>query len=365
MASRKRKSLFPSFLDLNKVVIGVISIIAIAGATLGAFAFGALGLLKHTYAMSGVFENANGIGKGGSVEMSGVVVGTVTGVHPDYRQGQVIITWKINRGIHLGNQARADLNLANLLGGEYIKLTSPTQSHPYMDELPAVDKKCEPAAAAIGSDVLCDRRIPRWRTNTTFTVNGVLGTAATAIQQLDIGTISKVLADLTTTLTATKPNLTPLLLSLEKVSSALNQRDVDFRQLLSNTQQVTSTLAAKNQALGQIVDSAGALLNALSSRRDQLRNLLGSGSDAVIRLSNIITAERDRLVTIVGDLHVAIGAATRNLPAVNQGFAWMGPTFSDLSHVADSGHFLDAVATSFNPNVTCLILQTLGKPCPG
>jgi phospholipid/cholesterol/gamma-HCH transport system substrate-binding protein len=361
----KRKPLFPSFLDLNKVVIGIVSIIAIAAACLGAFAIGSLGLFKHTYSMSGVFDNANGIGKGAEVHMSGVVIGTVSGIHPDYQKGQVIITWKINKGVHLGNQTRADLNLANLLGGEYVKLTSPgAPQHPYMEELPAVDKRCE-AAAAGGSTQPCDRRIPRARTTTTFTVNGVLGTAATDIQQLDIPTLSKVLVDLTTAFNATKPNLDPLLLSLEKVSAALNQRDQDFRQLLANTQQATATLAAKNQAIGQIVDSASALLNALTSRRDQLSNLLGSGSDAVIRLSNVISIERDKLDTIIGDLHVAIAAATRNLPAVNQGFAWMGPTFTDLSHVADFGPFLEAVATSFNPNLTCLFLTTFHKPCIG
>lgn len=310
---------FPSFLDANRLLIGTVSIALIVGACAFAFAFGALGLGKSQYSMSGVFTDASGISKGADVQMAGISVGTVSGIHPDFQAGQVIITWKVNKGVRLGPMTTADLALQNLLGGQYIRLSGPVQP-PYMQSLPAGQ-----------------RRIPLERTHTSLSVTGVLSSTAQNIQQINPATVNQVLVELTGVVGGSQKTFGPLLTNLATVASAINQRDTELRQLVKNTQQLTATLASKNQQLGQLIDSARGLLNELVTRRDQLSTILGAGSDAVVQLSDVISTERVHLRSIIDDTHVGILAASQELPQISQGFAWTGPTFTDLGAVNPNG----------------------------
>jgi phospholipid/cholesterol/gamma-HCH transport system substrate-binding protein len=213
----------------------------------------------------------------------------------------------------------ADLALQNLLGGQYIRLSGPVQP-PYMQSLPT-----------------SQRRIPLGRTHTSLSITGVLSSTAQNIQQIDPATVNQVLVELTGVVGGSQKTFGPLLTNLASVASALNQRDTELRQLVKNTQQVTSTLASKNQQLGQLIDSARGLLNELVARRDQLSNILGAGSDAVVQLSDVISAERVHLRSIIDDTHIGIQAAVQELPQISQGFAWTGPTFTDLAAVNPNG----------------------------
>jgi phospholipid/cholesterol/gamma-HCH transport system substrate-binding protein len=332
----------PSILDLNRIAVGLVSVVVVVAVCAAAFAVGALGLTKRTYSMSGAFSDASGIGKGADVEMAGISIGTVTGVHPDYQLGQVIITWNINRGIHLGADTTASLSLQNLLGGEYVRLAGPVEP-PYLEQLPA-----------------SQRRIPLSRTATTFTVNGVLGTAAQDVQAIDPATVNHVLTELTTVLDGTQTDLAPLLTNLATVSAAVNDRDAQLQQLVANAQSVSGTLASKDQELGQLIDTADGLLSQLIARRDQLQAVLGAGSSAVTQLTALVSSERVRLDAILQDLHVALQAAGQQLPEIDQGFAWAGPTFAGLATVADQGDWTDIVASGFSPDVIGILSQAVG-----
>lgn len=331
----------PSFLDLNRVSVGIISILLVFALCAGAFAFGALGLDKSTYAMSGVFTDANGISKGSNVLMAGVSIGKVTGVVPDYQSGDVIITWSIDHGVDLGKQTSASLDLENLLGGEYVRLSGPV-TRPYLEQLP-----------------VSARRIPQSRTKQAFSVNGVLGTSAQDLQAINGTTINTVLGDLTQVLGGAAGDIGPLLSNLGTVSAAVNSREGDLKQLITNTQQVTSTLAAKDQQLGELIDTADGLLQELITRRDQIATVLGTGSSAVQALSTLISTEQANLHQIFGDLHVAVQAAGRQLPEIDQGFAWAGPTFAGLATVGNQGPWFDVVTQSINPDVVGILGQAI------
>ena len=47
---------------------------------------------------------------------------------------------------------------------------------------------------------------------------------------------------------------------------------------MTNAQQVTATLAARDQQLVALIDAADVLLTQIAARRDELAALLGSGS---------------------------------------------------------------------------------------
>jgi phospholipid/cholesterol/gamma-HCH transport system substrate-binding protein len=335
-----------SFKDLNRVILGAIAMVVLASVLALVFAVGSLGLLKHTYQMSGVFADSGGMKKGDLVRMAGVDVGTVTGIHPDFQRGQIIITWKVNSGVKLGPQTNAEVVLATLLGGHYLRLSGPVE-RPYVSSLPGLQ-----------------RRIPLERTRLPASVNEVLNNATRAIQQLDTTSVNQLLAQLSQVTADNQANLGGLLSNLATVSAAIHQRDQQLRQLVTNTQQITGTLAAKDQALTQLVDNANVLLDTITSRRDQLATLLGSGSQAVTLLSNVVADHRAQLDTILGDLHVALGAVGRQLPQINTGLAFIGPAFAGVVSTSRQGPWVDVVAYGLPALDLINVLKQIGGAVP-
>ena len=342
---RARLTSLPSFADFNRLVVGVISMVVIAGACAAALAVGTFGLLQRTYEMSGVFSEAAGIKGGADVRSAGVRIGKVTGVHPDFDRGQLIVTWKVNQGVHLGRDTTAEVAISNLLGGFFVRLSGPV-TRPYLDELPKAQ-----------------RRIPRARTRTPYTIIDTLGKATRAVEQLDVSTVNRVVAQLAEAASKNEGNVGSLLANLQTVAGAINERDADLRQLVRNSQQATTTLAAKDQQLASLVDAAKTLLDELDRRHDQLATLLGSGSKAVKELADLVTLERAQLDAVLGDLHVVIEAAGRELPAVNRSLAWVGPTFSGLAKAGSHGPWAEAVLQGLGPlDVTAVSRVSRGAP---
>lgn len=321
----KRIDSFPSFRDFNKVWVGLISALVILAFTAFAYSVGTLGLLTPTYSMSGVFTNTGGMKVGREVRVAGVKAGKVTGITPDFDKGQVIITWKVNRGVRLGSKTKAEIVNANFLGGHYLRLSGPVKA-PYMDEL-----------------LSGERRIPLERTRTPFSLIDALGTTVRKVQAIDIEAVNRIVNEFADATEKTGPAFGELVTNLAKVTAAVNERDAELRRLVTNSQQITTTLAAKDAELFQLIDAADVLLTTLDQRRVELGTVLGSSSRVVTKLADLVAGQRGQLNALIGDFHTIIEAAGRQLPAINTGLAWTGPTFAGLASVGKHGPWADVV----------------------
>jgi phospholipid/cholesterol/gamma-HCH transport system substrate-binding protein len=338
-----------SFNDVNPMLLGAISIVAIFSLIAGAFAVGTLGLLKHRYEMSGVFNDSSGLRNGDTVRVAGIDVGEVSAVTPDYDHGQVIVTWEVDDNVHLGRDTTAEIAVATLLGGMYVRLASPINratgkvDRPYIDTLSTAE-----------------RRIPLERTKTPATVAQVLDNATRAVEQINVTDVNKLLDQLGDLTLDNGQDVGTLAKDLATVSAAINQRKDQLDQLLTNTQQITDTLATRDTELQSLVDNASKLLDVIAQRRDELAQLFGSGAAVVTTLSNLITGHRTQLQAILDDLHATLAVTDAHLPQLDQSLAFLGPTFARVSTISHHGPWLDAVADSI-PGADLLgILQGLG-----
>jgi phospholipid/cholesterol/gamma-HCH transport system substrate-binding protein len=336
-----------SFKDMNPMVLGI-ALIVITGAVVGGvFAVGSLGLLKHRYQMSGVFPETAGLRNGDLVRVAGVDVGVISGVKPDFAHGNVIVSWKVDHGVELGPRTTAEISLATLLGGKYLKLGGPVE-RPYLESLPRAQ-----------------RRIPLARAKLPATIDQVLNTTTHLVENLDVTSVNRLvgqLGDLTADNTNTVGQLAA---DLASVSAAVNARQQQLAQLVGNAQQITATLATKDKSLAQLVDNASALLDVIVKRRDELGTLLGSGSQVVTTLSNLIANHRAQLDAIIDDLHATLTVTDRHQSELNTQLAFLGPTFTGLASTTRAGPWIDAVAFGLGPTDVNVIGQFLkGTPKP-
>ena len=331
--------------DLDRRLVGVVSIVAVLAAVAGAFAVGTLGVFEDRFEMSGVFTDTGGLRNGSKVRVAGVDVGEVTGVHPDFDAGQIIVTWEVDRGVHVGTGARAEIAITTLLGGQHLRLTETAGGTSFAD-LPADE-----------------RRIPVARTRVPFTVVTAVGDTTRAIEQLDTDTINQVVADLAGLSERDGAALAQLVEDLGTVAAAVNEREADLARLVENGQRVSATLAARDEQLLALVEHADVLLDRVVARRDELAAVLGPGSEAVQALARVVEANQAELDAVLAGFHTATAVVERQLPNIDTSLAWAGPTYTDLSRTSH-GPWQDVVVFGLGPLNANVIADVLGVGAP-
>ncbi|SEG82772.1 phospholipid/cholesterol/gamma-HCH transport system substrate-binding protein [Nonomuraea solani] len=320
-----------SFRDRNKHAVGLVSLATLGAILVATFLVGNLGLLEGGYHMSGVFADSGGLRTGNDVRVAGVRVGKVTEVRADYAQGHVVVTWKVDDGVRLGRNTRADVALSNLLGGRYVKLTGPV-SAPYMDQLPEAQ-----------------RRIPVARTGVPTLINDAIKDATRLVERLDTDAVDDLLTELGKIDTSRRGRVTRLLDNIGDLSDTISKSEPQLQRLLDNGARIMDVLERKDRQLGRLIDAIEILLNELRARRAELRTLLGDGSDLVRSTTRLINEHERTLVQVLDDNVAITTRLSGSNERLNSLLAWAGPTFSGLSTMGGQGPWLEAIATGLGP----------------
>ncbi|MEO5875347.1 MAG: MCE family protein [Streptosporangiaceae bacterium] len=316
----------------NPYVVAVVGTLLLTVAVVFAYVFGAQGLGQGGYTVSGRFAGSGGLKAGDDVQVAGISVGTVKSITADFSRGDVVITWRVDDDIDLGPQTHADVEAANLLGGQFVKLSGPV-ARPYLRSVPAAR-----------------RQIPVSRTSIPSTLNQSLDSATDLATRLDTASVNKILTEAAGIKPPDREQLSRMLNDLDKLSTTLNQRAPEIQAILANSKKLTGTLAAKNTQLSQLLTYGRTLLATLRKRRDDLRGALGNGSAVVNTLNQVITKHEGELKTVLSDLHVVTEALSgTNLPSLNIAMAWLGPAFQQLSQSTGNGRWLEGGLASLGP----------------
>ncbi|TMR96867.1 MlaD family protein [Nonomuraea basaltis] len=331
-----------SFRDRNKHAVGLVSVATLATILVATFLVGNLGLLEGGYTMSGVFADSGGLRSGNDVRVAGVRVGEVTEVRPDYAQGHVIVTWRVDDGVRLGRAPRADVALSNLLGGRYLKLTGAV-SAPYADQLPEAQ-----------------RRIPMERTGVPTLINDAINDATRLVQRLDTEAVDDLLTELGKIDVSRRGRITRLLKNIGDLSDTISKSEPQLQRLLDNGTKIMDILEKKDKQLVRLIDGIEIMLSELRKRRNELRTLLGDGSDLVQSTTRLINEHEKSLVQVLDDNVAITTRLDGSNEQLNSLLAWAGPTFSGLSTMGGQGPWLEAIATGLGP-VNPEVLAAIAK----
>ena len=318
----KRPSI-PSFRDLDQLTIGLVGMLVVAAVVTGVFAYGTIGADGGGYGVSAVFTDTGGLETGAEVRLAGVAVGSVTGVHPDFDLGQVVLDLEIDEGTELGPSTRAEIAAATLLGGYYVRLSGAVEE-PLLDSVPEAE-----------------RRIPLERTRNPLSLVGTLGETTDLVEAIDIESINEVMAELAGSTSRNADVVPSLLEHLTQVGAAVASREQQIRDLVGSGEVVADALADRDTELVQLIDAAAVLLETLTERRDQLAAALGSGSAAVSQLSTLLAEHRASIDSLLADAHVFLDRVGANLGEINEGLGNAGPILSLLAATRSSSGGFD------------------------
>jgi phospholipid/cholesterol/gamma-HCH transport system substrate-binding protein len=333
-----------SFRDRNPYAVGAISLLVIGAMTGLAFMVGLLHLLEHTYTMEGTFTQASGLRGGDDVKVAGVKVGRVTGVHADRQHGLVRVTWVVNDGVEILDDAKADIALETLLGAKYIRITHADDGEQRFDKLPRA-KRVIPHEEC-GGDGLCVER-----TTTPEDIFDITREATERIEATDNDRLNQLIQQLAGITEGKHATVTDLINGIRDVSTAIAQRDGKLGELLDHSDHVAANLADKDQQLVRLIDASKTLLDFLVVRKQQLATALGEGSEAVADLGRVIDTNRASLDAILDDLGPVLATVRNNLPDLNRALAIAGPAFLGQALAGSHGPFQDIYIAALGPDI--------------
>jgi phospholipid/cholesterol/gamma-HCH transport system substrate-binding protein len=346
-----------SFRDRNPYAVGLVSLLIIGTLTGAAFMVGLLHLLEDTYEMEATFTDAAGLRTGDEVKVAGVKVGRVTGIHADRENGLVDVTWVVNRGVDIGEDAGADIALETLLGAKFIRITNAASGERLMADLPREDRhipheECD-------SEGVCTAR-----TTTPVDVFDLTREATVRIEETDNAKLNQLIDQLTEITDGKRGTVTDLIEGIDQVASAINEREGELADLLDSADELAANLATKDQTLVQLIDSSRAILDFISQRRAELATALGEGSDAVRSLSLLIDTNRANLDAVLDDLHPTLATVERHLPELNRALAVFGPAFYGQALAGTHGPWLDIYVAALGPDIIGILEDSVGTVSP-
>lgn len=320
-----------SFRDRNRVTVGLVSAGTLIALVVSVYLVGTRGLLQDRYTVSGVFAATGNLRSGDEVRVAGVRVGEVTSVEPDHRRGHVVVRWKVDGEVDLGPATRAEIKVANVLGGRYLRLSGPV-AEPHLADMPEDE-----------------RRIPLERTGVPTTINTVLDDSARTVSKLDTGAINKIVAELNGIGDEDRGRLGRALSNLAKLADTVNESEPQIKELLDNGDRVLKLARAKDPELSRLLTNVQIMLDELRKRRAELAAFLGSGNRTVETLTRVIDRQQEKLLSLLADLRGTLGTLRPATGDFNTLLAWAGPTLSGLSGSGGKGPWLEVLATGLGP----------------
>src|SRR5205823_11993793 len=105
--------------------------------------------------------------------------------------------------------------------------------------------------------------------------------------------------------------LSQLLDGVNKVSTAVNDRQAQLRQLLDRFDQLSALLADKDQTLVSLIDQSQGILDLVQRRRADIAQGLQSTDQLTGSLSALLSTNKGLLNSILSTLHPTLDVITK------------------------------------------------------
>ncbi len=194
-----------------------------------------------------------------------------------------------------------------------------------------------------------NQEIPLSRTTSPYNVVPALQDASAALGKIDTKQLAQAMNALSQAMQGSPENLRSTLDGLRKISEAVSSRDDELNDLLQHSSSVTSMLAARTGDLAVLVRNSGLLLQEINARRTVINQLL---TGTVALSQQIIGAIHENKATIgpmLKNLHQTIDILRRNQSSLEKAFQTMGPFAAEYADLTGSGRWFDVYIQNLIP----------------
>ena len=318
-----------NFRERSPVVVGAISIAAIAAATTFAFFIDRIPALKQAYDITAEFKDAAGVRAENQVRVAGIKVGTVESV--ELAGDRVLITMEIDNGIEIPDDAFAEIKLATLLGTKFIDIEA-KGGGPFFEE---------------------GDRIPLERTTVPYEIYQASNQGTNVLEDLDGDALNKMLVELTKLTRIAQDDIGNALEGLNELGEGMNEKDEELASLLAGANDLTKLLDDEGDELVSLIDSSNQVLGSLAQKREEVQSLLVATNQMAREVSSLLRQNRGNLDSILTDLHRALVVLDRNVEDLDLALEYAGPSSRYFGSIFTQGRWGDIYSCGVGGQGAC------------
>lgn len=318
-----------NFRERSPVLIGIISILAIAAGTLFAFSIDKFPALKSAFEIQGEFRDAAGLKVENQVRVAGIKVGTVSDI--ELVGDKVLVTMEIDNGTEIPKDAFAEIKLATILGTKFVDLEAKGGA-PYMEDGDLIS--------------LEDTSIP-------YEIYQASNQGTNILEDLDGAALNDALVELTKLVNTSKDELGAALSGLNELGSGLNAKKEDIRSLLANANDLTDLLADEGDEINNLIVSSDAVLSSLAQKREEVQSLLEATKLMSGQLAGLLKDNRQNVDEILQKLHNALVVLDRNVEHLDVALEYAGASSRYFGSVFSQGRWGDIFSCGLIVSTSC------------
>ncbi len=306
-----------NFRERSPIVIGLISILAIAAGTVFAFSIDKFPALKQAYDIQAEFKDAAGLKAENQVRVAGIKVGTVSAI--ELVSDRVLVTMEIDNSIEIPDDAFAEIKLATILGTKFVDIEAKGGA-PYLE----------------AGDL-----IPLERTAIPYEIYQASNQGTDVLEDLDGDALNAMLLELSDLVRIAREEVGTALAGLNELGQGLNARQEDLRSLLSNANDVTRVLAEEGGELNELIAESDDVLASLAGKREEVQALLESTKLMSGELASLLRNNRANVDGILTKLHRALVVLDRNVEHLDVAFEYAGASSRYFGGIFQQGRWGD------------------------
>jgi phospholipid/cholesterol/gamma-HCH transport system substrate-binding protein len=302
---------------------GVFGIVIVACVLMVAFGYTKLPFYPQGKSYEAYFADAGGISPGNDVNVSGIVVGSVSGVA---LAGDVArVTFTVKRKIRLGDQTLASIKTDTVLGERSLAVTPRGSGWP--------------------------TSIPLGRTSVPYTLNMALQDLGQNAADLDKDQLTQALGVLTDSLRDATPQLRRTLDGVAALSRSINANDEALGQLLARARSVTKMLADRADQVNQLIIDGNLLFAALDERRAALSSLIAGIDEVSEQISGFVADNRREFGPALRKLNLVLDNLLERREHISQALRRLPPYATALGESVGSGSGFSVSLPNSLPNI--------------
>ena len=312
-----------TFSERDPVILGIIGVVTIVAIVVGSLNWQKIPFLNPGHSYTAHFADAGGLTTGVAVEVSGLPVGKVSSIELE-DSNKVLVGFRINGDIHLGERTAAAIKTKGLLGTKILDVTPR------------------------GDGSLSDT-IPLDRTTSPYQLPDALGDLSATISGLDTNQISTSLATVAKTFADTPTDLRNAVNGVSRFAATIDKQDEKLRTLLDNAAKATGVLAKRSDQIVQLVHQTNSLLQALTAESQTIDRMWRNISAVSIQLRDFITENRAEFKPALEKLNGLLTIVEARKGRVQDAIKKLNSYAMSLGESLSSGPFFKAYIVNLFP----------------
>ena len=263
------------------IKLGAFSLVLLLFTAIIIVVFGQMRFARTT-GYSAVFSNASGLRAGQFVRASGVEIGKVSKVELVNNGSQVRVDFDVDRSLPLFEGTTASIRYLNLIGDRYMELKRGDNDR----RLPS------------------GGTIPVEHTEPALDLDALIGGFRPVFRSLDPDKVNTIAQSIITIFQGQGGTINDILDQTASLTSALADRDRAIGEVVRNLNTVLDTTVKHQQQFDETVQDFEQLVTGLNNRADPIATSVAGISDAAGTIADLLADNRPLLQSTVSHLEV-------------------------------------------------------------